>query len=232
MYLIPIITTVLALIFFGVILKYYLKHSNTSFMLWLAIGFVAYGAGTFAESYHSIYGFSDFNFKLWYITGALLGGWSLVTGIMYHLLSKKIADMMMLAGVIILLFISACSILSPIDAIPDNTSLNGSVFHWKFIRPMTSFFHIYSFILLTAFAFYAAFQYSKSTKFKERFLGILTITAGGLLPGLGRSHSNMDISYSFYVTELLGLILIFAGCLMLLNDKAPSTHQYSKPVQS
>lgn len=231
MYFIPIVTTLLAFLFFGVIIKYYFNRSNNNYLLWLAIGLAAYGAGTFAESYHSIAGFSPFIFKLWYISGALLGGWSLTTGIMYLILNKKTADVMMWAGLTLAFTISFFTILSPVESLPDNFRLTGSIFHWKFIRSMTAVFHIYTFVLLMGAALYAAFQYSKSTKFRTRFLGIIIITAGGLLPGIGSSHSNMEVTYSFYVTELIGLILIFYGCIVLQNNRASSILPYNKTLQ-
>jgi hypothetical protein len=232
MHFLPIITTALSFIFFAVLMKDFLRKSHTSYMLWLALGMACYGIGAFTESIHSLSGFNSFNFKLWYVSGAVLGGWSLVTGLLYLILRKKTADILMLTGLAYCIVVSIYCILSPVDAIPDNHRLNGSVLRWNFIRPLSGVIHVYSFILLAGAALFSAFQYSKSAKFKTRFIGILIITIGGLLPGIGKSHSNMSISTMFYVTELLGLLLIFTGCMILKNDKEVVVKKFHASINS
>ncbi|MFY7840614.1 MAG: hypothetical protein ACOVP7_10085 [Lacibacter sp.] len=232
MYLLPVATTVLSFVFFAILIKDFLRRTHTSYMFWFAAGMAAYGAGAFAESIHSLSGFNAFNFKLWYISGALAGGWALVTGLLYLILKKKTADILMLIGAAYILVAAVYTFLSPVSIIPDGERLNGSAFEWEFIRPMTRVVHLYSFVLLTGAAFFSAFQYSKSSKFKTRFLGILIITIGGLLPGFGKSHSNMDINTMFYVTELAGLLLIFAGSLVLKNDNEAVVKSYHANINS
>lgn len=232
MNILSITTTVLSFAFFAILMKDFLRRSHTSYMLWLALGIICYGAGAFAESIHSLSGFSSFNFKLWYISGAVLGGWALVTGLLYLILHKKTADVLMLVGLAYIIVIIIYSILSPVDSIPVNNRLNGSVFHWKFIRPMTGVIHLYSFVLLAGVALFSAFQYSKSNKFKNRFFGILIIAVGGLLPGLGKSHNNINISTISYLTDLLGLLFIFTGCILLKNDKEAVVKNYHASINS
>lgn len=227
----PLLTAVLAFVFFGILLGKYFNNSRTGYFLWLALGLAAYGAGTFAEAYHRMTSFDVFIFKLWYISGAIVGGWALVTGMLYHILHRKTAAFLLVAGWGMMLFLIVTAILSPVTTQAHGERLSSSVFQWSFIRPVSTVFHLYSFILLAGVALYAAFQYSKSVRFKQRFLGMLLITSGGLLPALGRSHSTMDISLSFYMTELLGLIFIFGGCLLLHYDKAPAPNRLELDVQ-
>lgn len=232
MYFLPITTTVLAFIFFAILIKDYLRRSHTLYMLWLAIGLAAYGASAFAESIHALKGYHAGNFKLWYISGALLGGWSLVTGMLYLILPKKTADILMLAGVAYISVVAVYCILSPTSEIAEGNRLSGTAFDWEFIRPMTMLIHLVSFILLTAAAFFSAFQFSKSTSFRNRFVGILIISAGGLMPGLGRSHNDIGLSSSFYLLELLSLLFIFCGCLMLKNEKQTAVKQFHAKINS
>lgn len=232
MYFLPITTTVLAFIFFAILIKDYLRRSHTLYMFWLAIGLAAYGSSTFAESIHALKGYHAGNFKLWYISGALVGGWSLVTGMLYLILPKKTADILMLTGVAYISVLAVYCILSPTSEIADKNRLSGEAFDWEFIRPMTMLIHLVSFILLTGAAFFSAFQFSKSSSFKNRFFGILIISAGGLMPGLGRSHNDIGISSSFYLLELLSLIFIFSGCLLLKNEKQVAVKEFHAKINS
>lgn len=232
MYLLPITTTVMAFIFFAILLRDYLRRSHTLYMLWLAVGLAAYGASAFAESIHALMGFHAANFKLWYISGALFGGWSLVTGMLYLILQKKTADIMMLTGLAYIAVVAVYCMLSPVNPIEEGIRLSGSAFEWDFIRPMTMVIHLMSFALLTGAAFFAAFQFSKSNRFKSRFVGILSISAGGLMPGLGRSHNDIGISSSFYLLELLSLLFIFSGCLILKNEKNVAVKEFHAKINS
>lgn len=230
MYPIPVTTAVLAFVFFAVIMKDFLRRSHSTCSLWFALGLAAYGAGAFTESIHTLSGFSSLNFKLWYISGALLGGWSLVTGLLYLILDKKTADILMLVGLAYIVVISAYCCMSPVRIVPEGIHLNGSAFYWTFISPMTMVIHLYSFILLLGAALFSAFQFSKSNRFKSRFLGILLIATGSLLPGLGKSHSDMTVSSTYYLLELLGLILIFAGSYIIIHKQETTAATFQSTI--
>ena len=84
---IPIFTTVFAIYFIVEITRHY-KKRNTSYLLWWSIGVFAFGLGTFAESIHALFGWNEVNVRLWYIVGALLGGFPLAQGSVYLLMSR------------------------------------------------------------------------------------------------------------------------------------------------
>ena len=53
-----------------------------------------------------MFGWSEANVKLWYIVGALLGGFSLAQGSVYLLINKKFADISSIAIVSLILLTS------------------------------------------------------------------------------------------------------------------------------
>jgi hypothetical protein len=210
-------------------LKHYLQKPDASYLLWWTIGIACYGAGTLVESLNTIYGWSEFKFKAWYITGALLGGWPLATGTVFLIFRNKTAKLMTVIGFIIIISASVLTMLSPIHYnLIDGNRLTGNVLQWKFIRYITPFINIYAFVFLVGGAVFSAVQYSKSIKYKSRFWGNLFIAIGGLLPGIGGTYSKMGLTEVLYVTEFAGLIFIFWGYMIMRKDKAPSIHNNQK----
>jgi hypothetical protein len=89
---IPIITTAFALVFFIHLYQHARSKPQAQHLLWWTIGIATYGLGTLTESINAIWGWQLWNFKLWYIMGALLGGIPLAQGSVYLLLSKKFGN--------------------------------------------------------------------------------------------------------------------------------------------
>ena len=103
--------------------------------------------------------------------------------------------------------------------------LNGNVLEWNFIRLITPFINIYAVIFLVGGAFYSAAKYFKHKEFKGRFWGNVLIAIGGILPGIGGTATKFGYTYVLYITELLGLLLIFAGYQIIRNDRSLSVHE-------
>lgn len=222
---IPISTTLFTIYFFIVISKHWRKKPDALYLLWWTLGVVFYGIGTLVESIHTIYGWSPFIFKAWYIAGAFLGGVPLAQGTIYLLMKRKTANIMTSILVVVLIISGILVILSPLDVSKVTEKLNGNVLEWSFIRLITPFVNIYAVIFLVGGAFYSAFKYYKSNEFKGRFWGNVLIAIGGILPGIGGTATKFGYTYVLYVTELLGILLIFAGYQVIRNDQSLSVHE-------
>lgn len=222
---IPITTTLFSIYFFTVIYNHWRQKPDTLYLLWWTIGVVCYGIGTLVESIHTIYGWSPFIFKAWYIAGAFLGGVPLAQGTIYLLMKRSTANKLTVGLVIILITSAILVVLSPLDSSKVTEKLNGNVLEWTFIRAITPFINIYALIFLVGGAFYSALKYFKTQDFKGRFWGNLLIAVGGLLPGIGGTATKFGYTYVLYVTELLGILLIFWGYMVIKNDTSLSIHQ-------
>jgi len=183
-----------------------------------------YGAGTITESVNTIFGFSVPLFKAWYIFGALLGGAPLAQGTVYLFLSKRKAHVLSLIITIIIITAAILVILSPVHPELANNRLNGKILEWKFIRYMTPLINIYAFVFLVGGAIYSAIKYSANKIYKNRFLGNVLIALGGLLPGIGGSFTKFGYIEVLYVTEFLGILLIYFGYFIIRGDKQLSLH--------
>lgn len=111
---IPILTTLFSIYFLYQIIPHY-RMRRTPYLLWWAIGVLTFGLGTLAESVHAMIGWNQYNLRIWYIVGALLGGFPLAQGSVYLLMSKRMADASAWFFSILIVVAAAFVIISPIN---------------------------------------------------------------------------------------------------------------------
>jgi hypothetical protein len=220
---IPIATTLFSIYFFVEILRHYKTKLQALYLLWWTIGVLTYGLGTLTESINVLLGWSVINTKLWYITGAFLGGFPLAQGTVYLFFSKKTANILAIIVGGIIIIASVLVFLSPV-IIPANfeNKLTGSVFGWQFVRLFAPFINMYSFIFLCGGAVYSAYKYYKLGKTHARFLGNVFISIGSLLPGIGGSYTVYGHVEILFITEFTGLILMYSGYKIMKRDRSVS----------
>ncbi len=223
---IPIVTTFLSAAFFVVLFQHWQAKGKPSYLFWWTLGVLCYGLGTLTESIVGIFGWSEIVFKAWYILGALLGGFPLAQGSVYLMYKKKTANGMMMIIVAVIVVASLLVVLSPIDySQVESTRLTGKVLMWEKVRLITPVVNIYAFVFLVGGAFYSAYRYSKDTEYKDRMWGNIFIAVGGLLPGIGGSFTKFGYTEVLYVTELLGIILIYFGYRTMRLDRTLSVYE-------
>src|ERR687890_1726615 len=104
---IPIITTVVALAFAGVVIGRWMDR-RAPHLLWWGMGMLTYAAGTITESVTTLLGWHEPVFRAWYITGALLGGAPLAQGSVYLHLSRRTANVLTVVVATVIVIASAC----------------------------------------------------------------------------------------------------------------------------
>lgn len=216
---IPILTTILSIYFlFEIVPHYLIKKKN--YLMWWAIGVLTFGLGTLAESINVLFGWSEINLKYWYIVGALLGGFPLAQGSVYLLMRKRFADVTSVIFVLLIVIASLSVILSPIE-LPDsfNGKLTGKVLAWHWVRYFSPFINIYSFIFLVGGAIYSAIKYYRNGIKDVPFKGNIFIAIGGLLPGIGGSFTRAGYVEVLYITEFIGLLLIYYGYKIIRENR-------------
>lgn len=221
---IPIATTLFGLYFFRILFNHWKQNKNSLHVFWWMLGVLCYIAGTISESVNTLAGFSITNFKVWYITGALLGGAPLAQGTVYLLFKRKTANILTVILTIFIITAALLVILSPVNTELITGKLSGKLLGWKFIRYMTPFINLYAFIFLVGGAVFSAIKYAKNIQYKKRFTGNLLIAVGGLLPGIGGSFTKFGYVEVLYVTEFIGLLFIYLGYITIRNDKATSVY--------
>jgi len=221
---IPVLTTLLSVFFLGRIVPHYLSK-RSAYLLWWTLGVLTFGLGTLTESINAISGWSEWNTRVWYIVGALLGGYPLAQGTIYLLMKKRFADVSAAVCSAVILVGAICVLLSPIEVAANfDHRLSGKVFVWQWVRGFSPLLNLYAFVFLFGGAIYSAVKYFANDKGRTRFLGNILIAIGALLPGIGGSFTRFGYVEVLYVTELIGLSFIYFGSHIIRMGQSASVH--------
>jgi hypothetical protein len=216
---IPVITTVVAFAFAGVVMARWMERRSPH-LLWWAIGMLTYGAGTITESATTLLGWNEAVFRAWYITGALLGGAPLAQGSVYLHLDRRVANRLTMIVAAVIVVASVCVIASPIDyTLVEQYRLTGKVLEWRWVRLFSPFINTYAVVFLVGGAIVSAMRYRRSAETYHRFIGNIAIAVGGILPGIGGTFTRFGHTEVLYVTELLGLLFIYAGYRLNVGER-------------
>src|SRR5260370_24597366 len=221
---IPVLSTLFSVFFLSRIVPPYLGKKSP-YLLWWTLGVLTFGMGTLTESINAIFGWTEWNTKVWYIVGALLGGYPLAQGTIYLLMKKRFADISAMVCSAAIVIAAVCVLSSPIE-IPDGFDhrLTGRVFAWQWVRGFSPLLNLYAFVFLFVGAVYSAIQYFAKERGRARFLGNILIAIGALLPGTGGSFTRFPSPQLFYTPELIYLSFIYFGYHMMRKDHSATLH--------
>lgn len=210
-YWIPAVTTLVAAFFATVVLGRYRERGGTH-LLWWGVGLLLYGAGTLAEALTTIFGWNEWVFRAWYITGALCGGAPLAQGTVYLLMKRRAANLLSIALVTAIVTGAVLVCLSPIDySQVDGHRLTGRVLGWPWVRMISPFINTYAAIFLIGGAIASALRYRSTPAKRHKYVGNIFIAIGAILPGIGGTFTRFGHVEVLYVTEFVGLLLIYTG---------------------
>jgi len=91
------------------------------------------------------------------------------------------------------------------------------------VRVLTPFFNIYGVILLAGGAVYSAWLFWRKRVLLHRVIGNLFIALGALSPAFGGALQRLGVPAVLYVSELIGVILIFIGFQYAVREPARTT---------
>jgi len=216
----PALTTVCAIVFCWQLFSRYRSKGGGLHLLWWGIGMATYGLGTLTEAYTSIVGWNPTVFRTWYIAGAFLGGYPLAQGTIYLLMKKRFADR---SAWIVCSGIAVASVfvwLTPLDlGLVEAHRLSGRVIEWRWVRLVSPFINLYSLAFLAGGAVVSAMRFRRAESLRNRYLGNIWIAIGAILPGIGGSMTRAGYVEALYITELVGLLCIYAGYRMNISGK-------------
>lgn len=226
---IPILSTIISFLFTYILYQHWRRRPQAAYLLWWCIGAFLFGIGTLTEAYTGVFGWNDFVLKAWYISGALMGGAPLAQGTVYLLFKKKTADIMAIALVIYTLVASVCVALSPVNQAADHFYLTGKgTLEWAWVRAFSPLSNTYALLFLVGGAAWSAIEYARKQGTGNRMWGNIWIAVGALLPGIGGSFTRFGFTEALYITEFIGIILIWLGYRLMVAVEAPSIHPTQK----
>src|SRR5688572_11335737 len=215
---VPIVTTILAVPFAAEIFRRYREHPERLHLLWWALGIATYGVGTATEAATTLLGWREPIFRAWYVSGALLGGAPLAQGTVYLMLSRRVAHVLTALLVTYVVVAGVAVYLSPIDyAAVETHRLSGRVLGWQWVRMFSPVVNLYAVVFLIGGAVLSALRYSADPSTRHRMWANVLIAVGAILPGIGGTATRMGHVEVLYVTELVGLLLTWAGYRMSIQ---------------
>lgn len=225
----PVITTLVAIAFFRVLWKHWRHNPDARYVMWWMIGVGLYGLGTLTEALTTIFGWHEPVFRTWYVAGALLGGAPLAQGTVYLLLPKRTADRLAVALVTYVAIAAAFVVATPIlYELAEPNRLSGEVMAWQWVRLFSPLVNLYAVVFLIGGAIWSAWRYWRRGDASSRVLGNVLIAIGAILPGIGGSFARAGAVEVLYVTELIGLLLIWGGYRAIVGDRVISIHRMQR----
>jgi len=207
----PLVTTTISVVYSASLFRKFLVRKSPH-LFWWAFGIACYGSGTVIESLITLFGNTVLLNQLWYVTGALLGGYPLAQGSVYLAHSKKFADRAAAITLPIVIVASILVFLSPVRLdMLQPTRPSGAILGWSWIRLITPFINLYASYFLIGGAAISAWKYFKKVHDGHRAAGNALIAIGALCPAIGGSLTKAGYVEALYVLECIGLILIWAG---------------------
>ena len=227
MNVIPMLSTILTFGFTIAVYKRYLQKKRTQLLIW-TFGLFLYGLGTLSEVIMSIT-FSELVLRIWYLTGAMLTAAWLGQGTV-HLLVRKRGVARTLTVVLSLLsfLVLGLIVMAPITSAAasyDVTQPISSQYKDILVRNdaiifLTILLNLYGTVALVGGAIYSAFLFWRKRVLVQRMFGNILIAAGALLPAIGGSFLKIGLTDMLYISELFGVILMYAGFLVATAPEA------------
>ena len=207
----PLISSIVSLVFMLTVLDQFFARRKPYQLVW-AIGLFMYFISTGTEFSTEVWGLNLITYRLWYLIGAVFVAAYLGMGTIYLLVPRRIAHIIMA----LLLASSIYAVFSVFTASIDLSTIQGlsGKAMPQYVRLMTPFFNTFGTVALVAGAIYSAWIFWRRRIMSHRVLSNTLIAVGAILPAFGGIHIRLggDIPL-FYISELLGIIIIFIGFL-------------------
>lgn len=208
---IPIATSIFSLAFCYILFRRW-RDKGGLHLFWWSLGVLMFGIGTITESITTLFGWHEPVFRAWYISGALLGGAPLAQGTVYLLLSRRVADRLTVLLLAVVTVAATFVLLTPINySVVEPHRLTGAVMEWSRVRLFSPFINLYAATFLIGGAILSAVRYRRIPGMENRVIGNVLIALGALLPGIGGIFTRFGHVEVLYVTEFIGILLIYAG---------------------
>lgn len=209
--IVPLISCIISFAFAVTVLDQYFARRKPYQLVW-SIGLFMYFVSTGAEFWSGTWGLNETIYRLWYLFGAIFVAAYLGMGTIYLLVRRRTANIIM----VILIVASVYAIFRVFSAGIDISTLQG--LSGKAmplgVRLITPFFNTFGTVALVGGAIYSAWIFWRKRILSHRVVSNILIAVGAILPALGGTLMRFwDSLNAFYLLELLGIAIIFAGFL-------------------
>ena len=228
MHYISILSTVVAFIFTISVFERYRRRGGMHLLLW-GIGLFLFGLGTLTEVI-MLFNYSNLILKVWYLSGAMLTAAWLGQGTVHLLVRKTGIAKTLTLMLTIVSFVAAILIFTaPVNA---SAAAAYDLVRSGIIIVLTILLNTYGAVTLVGGAIYSAFIFWRKRVLKDRMIGNILIAAGALMPTLGGTFIRIGLADWLYLSEFLGIILMYAGFIKATAVQPADNPQTAETVSS
>ena len=223
---ISVFSTLITLVFTTVVLLRYRQRGGKHLLFW-GVGLLFYGIGTFSEVLLSWF-FNGWVLKAWYLSGAMLTAAWLGQGTV-NLLARKgrTAAVLNWTLVAVSLLSAVLAFSAPLTAaaagyvtsVPASIQYKEIMLRSGLVTFLTIILNLYGTLGLVGGAIYSAFLFWRKKVLFDRMIGNVLIAAGGLMPAMGGSFLKAGLPDWLYISEFIGVILMFWGYTRAIASK-------------
>ncbi len=223
--LLPLISFIVTLIFTAQVFRRWWRARDRTYLLVWSIGLLWFAIANLTGALYNFFGWQDAwgatNFRIWYLSGAILVAAWLVQGTVFLLwrrLARPTFVVLVAASMFAVIWVFTASVnatpltanlteLTAIDVLPTR------------VRLLTPFFNIYGVIALAGGALWSAFVLWRRGVYSNRMAGNIVIA---LAPAAGGALTRFGLP-GLYVGNLVGALLMLAGFLLVTREvRAPT----------
>jgi len=212
----PLLSSLVSLIFALAVFDQYLSRRRPYQLIW-TLGLLAYFISTGAEFITGAFGLNANVYRLWYLFGAIYTAAWLGMGTIYLLTPRNFAHGTLIVLSLASIFAIYRVFTSPVDLSPlvGAATLSGEAFAAGAEGPriLTPFFNTFGTVALVGGAIWSAWVFWRRRIMPHRVTSNVLIALGALLPAGGGTLARFGAPEFLYVSELLGVSLIFLGFL-------------------
>lgn len=222
--LLPALTALIAFVFAALVFRRWYYGRKLYSFFWGA-GLVFYSTGAAMEALYGLAGWNPFVFRLWYVCGAFFAAAWLGLGTAF-LLMKRWAWVLLAvlaAGSAYAVFRVFTATLDPTQML--GHEMSGHAIVTPGVRVLTPFFNVFGTLLLVGGAAYSAWLFWRKRVLRNRMIGNILIAAGALLPAFGGVFQRAGVPALLYLSELLGVIVMFIGFQYAVSESAKAARK-------
>jgi hypothetical protein len=220
MHYLPILSTIITFIFTAAVFNRFRVKHGLHLLFW-SIGLLLYGIGTLTEVI-MLFTYNELALKLWYLSGAMLTAAWLGQGTVNLLVRRRgVASTLNIMLIIVSLLALVLVLLAPVTpaaanynpAQPLSAQYKDILTRSGIVVLLTILLNIYGTLTLVGGAIYSAYIFWRKRVLFNRMVGNILIAAGALMPAIGGSFLKMGLPDFLYLSEFLGVILMYIGFL-------------------
>lgn len=215
--ILPLMTTVIGVVFFIMLADQHIARPRAHKAVW-ACGLLIFSIGVFTQFWGVAYGWNELIYKLWYWCGAIAVAAWLGAGSVYLLARGHWPGHVFLGLVVALSAAGAVILLAnsvPADHVyPGPSQIVRGDGIPEAARRIAALSNIIGTLALVGVAGWGAWRYFTSRVTWHRAVSNVLIAGGAFVVAAGGALSRFEVTAPFYLTQLLGLGLIFSGFLV------------------